>query len=161
MRKFSPAIAVLLLIIPLFSKAHASEKEHVERSLSECLDIGLNNNLTIKIAKLEALIKDQDILLSESVFDAILTGNASYTDDQSPSNSPLFGSKTMTTNYEMGITKELPTGTELSIDYLDTREWTDRALTTINPRHGAELSFSARQPVLKNFLGYVDIISFN
>ncbi len=156
MRRFLPAIAALLLIMPVFSNARASEKPQVERSLSECLDIGLNNNLTVKIAKLEALIKDQDILLSESVFDAILTGNVNYTDDQSASASPLFGSKTMKTEYEMGVTKELPTGTEVSIDYIDTREWTDRLFTTVNPYHEAGLSFSARQPVLKNFLGYID-----
>lgn len=131
-------------------------QETVERSLSECLDIGLNNNIDIKIAKIEALIKDQDVLLSESVFDALLEGKVAYTDDQSASSSSLFGEKTMTTEYEMGVTKELPTGTELSIDYIDTREWTDRLFTTINPYHEAGLSFSARQPVLKNCLGFID-----
>ncbi|MGB2706365.1 MAG: TolC family protein [Candidatus Omnitrophota bacterium] len=156
MRRILAAISAFLLAFPALPEALASEREVVEYSLSECLDTGLNNNLDIKIAKIEALIKDQDVLLSESVFDAIFTGNVSYTDDQSASSSPLFGSKTMTTNYEMGITKELPTGTELSIDYLDTREWTDRMFTTINPYHKAELSFTARQPVLKNFLGYID-----
>jgi len=156
MRKLLLAAAVSLVAISFFSEAPASEKDQVERSLSECLDIGLDNNIDVKIAKIEALIKDQDVLLSESVFDALLIGNVYYTDDQSASNNPLFGSKTMTTEYEMGISKELPTGTEISIDYLDTREWTDRLLTEINPYHKAVLSFSARQPVLKNFLGYVD-----
>jgi len=156
MRKIFPVITALLLITSFLSKADAFERERVERSLSDCLDIGLNNNLTIKIAKLSALIKDQDILLSESVFDALLEGKTSYTDDQSATQSPLFGSKTMTTEYALGVTKELPTGTELSVDYIDTREWTDRLFTTINPFHDASLSFSARQPVLKNFLGYID-----
>ncbi len=156
MRKTFLAIGTFLLLAGVFSEARAFEKKIVERSLSECLDIGLNNNLDIKIAKIESLVKDEDVLLSEAVFDAVLTGSISYTDDQSATTIPLFGSKTIENEYELGIAKELPTGTELSIDYIDTREWTDRLITTTTPYHEAELSFTARQPVLKNFLGYID-----
>ena len=131
-------------------------EEAVRLSLSDCLNIALADNIDIKIAKIEARMAEQNVLIAESVFDALIAGKTTYSDDQRASPSPLMGTKTITTEYGAGISKELPTGTEVSIDYLDTREWTDRLFTDLNPFHEAGLSFTLRQPVLKNFFGYVD-----
>jgi len=154
-------VLLLFAAVPVASAQEDDDKAEnmvdvVELSLSECLDTGLTNNLDIKIAKIEALIKKEDIPLAESIFDTFLSGNINYSDDQRDTDSPLFGTKTLTTNYGLGLTKKIPTGTELAIDYIDTRTWTNRLFTETNPVHEAELSFSLRQPVMRNFFGYVD-----
>ncbi len=125
-------------------------------SISNCLNIGLSNNIDIKIAQIESEIAGQDVLLSEAIFDTFLSASATYSDDQRVPENVLFGTKNLVTDYKMGATKKLPTGTELGVSYVDERRWTNSTFTTENPIHDAELSFSLRQPVLKNFFGFVD-----
>ena len=156
MHKLAHIIILFLLFTFVFPKIDSFADDEVRRSLSDCLNIGLANNLDIKIAKIEAMIEGEGILISEAIFDALITGKATYTDDQRASASTITGTKSLTTDYELSATKTLPTGTELTIDYSNIREWTDSLLVTNNPYHTAELAFSFKQPVLKNFLGYVD-----
>ncbi len=152
--------AMTFLVITLFLSHPLpwsyAENETVTMSLSDCVTLGLTNNLDVKIARIEAMLSYQDALLSEAIFDTLLAGRASYSDDERAQPSIIFGEKTLTADYEFAAEKKLPTGTELSVDYSDNRTWTDSAFVTNNPLHTAELSFSARQPVLKNIFGYVD-----
>jgi outer membrane protein TolC len=145
--------ALILLASP---NVNSFGEEIVELSLSDCLARGLANNLDIKIAKIEPRIKGEDVRLARAVFDTTIEGSASYEDDQRARSSTIFGTQSIETDYELGISTKMSTGTELDIDYSDTREWTDSAFAVNNPLHTAELSFTLTQPVLKNFFGYVD-----
>ena len=149
-------LITVFLIASLLLAEGASGRETQELSLSDCLNIGLVNNLDVKIAKVEAMIKGQDVLLSESIFDTLLAGKVSYADDQRQTSSSLYGTQTVTNEYELGLGKKLPTGTELAVDYSDTRLSTDRRFMELNPFHESGLSFSFKQPVLKNFFGCID-----
>lgn len=125
-------------------------------SLSDCLNFSLDHNLDIKIAKIESRLKGQDVLIAESIFDAAIDGKISYTQDERSSSNTIAGTRILTNDYELGLTKMLPTGTEIEVDLSDQRHWTDSTFVTNNPTHTAELSFTVTQPVLKNFFGYVD-----
>lgn len=156
MDKITRILTIFIVLTLILPKIDSFGEEEIRLSLSDCLNAGLMNNLDIKIAKIESLIKGEDILLSEAVFDTILNGEISYTDDQRATSSTIAGTESLTANYELGATKKLPTGTELTIDYSNTRDWTNSAYVVNNPLHTAELSFTLKQPVLKNFFGYVD-----
>lgn len=134
----------------------AADVKKLQLSLSDCLDIGLANNLDIKIAKIESEMKKGDVLIAKSVFDAVLEGKVTYEKDERDSGSTIAGTKSITNEYEAGITKTLPTGTEVSVDYSNTRVWTDSIFAANNPLHTGEISVSATQPVLKNFFGFID-----
>ncbi|MBL7156848.1 MAG: TolC family protein [Candidatus Omnitrophica bacterium] len=149
-------LPLVFLILFVFPEADSSGEERIALSLSECLETGLANSIDIKIAKIESMIKDQDVLISRSIFDSLLKGKTTYTDDQRASSSSFAGEKTLTADYEVGFEKTLPTGTEIDIDYSNIRTWTDSAYVTQNPVHEAELSFTLKQPLLKNFFGYID-----
>ena len=150
------ALSVCIVVLAAMLHTVTYGEEHMRLSLSECLNRGLENNLDIKIAKIEALVEGEDVLLAESIFDTILKGKATYTDDKRATMSPAFGTEKLNTLYEVGIEKKLPTGSTFNIDYSDGRSWSDSAFVSANPLHTAELSFTLTQPVLNNFFGYVD-----
>ncbi|MBN1354315.1 MAG: TolC family protein [Candidatus Omnitrophica bacterium] len=149
---------LFIVVLSLFAgmEIALAEKE-IPLSLSECLGISLANNLDIKIAKVESRMKAEDVLRAESMFDAVLTGKATYGDDRRASSSIFSGSKNVSVDYELGVSKLLPTGTEIDIDYSDNRYWTDSQFVVNNPLHTAGLSLSVSQSLLKNFFGYVDV----
>jgi len=149
---------LLMCFVANSSLAEGEPKIELRRiSLADCVDIGLSNNLDIKIAKVESHIEEQGVMLAESIFDTTISGDVSYTEDKRAKSSIFSGTKTLTNDYGVKGTKTLPTGTEVTVDYSDVRTWTDNATYSIgNPLHTAELSFTLRQPVLRNFFGYVD-----
>jgi len=151
------AISALAMTHLIALNANSFAEERVALSLSACLEIGLANNLDIKIAKIEPLLKAEDIKLAKSIFDTVIEGKIAYEDDQRAAASTLAGSATLETDYELGVSTKMPiSGTEIDIDYSDQRDWTDSIFTVSNPLHTAELSVTVTQPILKNFFGYID-----
>ena len=149
-------IIIFILLINLSIEAHTQDNELVVLSLPQCLNSGLTRNLDIKIARIEAMITGQDVTLAESIFDTIISGNVNYSDDQLAVPNIILGEKTIEANYDVGATKKFFTGTEFNVEYSDQRTWTDSAFASDNPLHTADLSFTLRQPVLRNFFGFVD-----
>jgi outer membrane protein TolC len=148
---------LLILALLISPNNYAFGEERVALSLSACLEIGLANNLDIKIAKIEPLIKAEDIKSAKSIFDTVIEGKIAYEEDERATASTLAGTETIETDYELGVSTKLPiSGTEIDIDYSDQRNWTDSTFVVNNPLHTAELSVTVTQPVLKNFFGYID-----
>jgi outer membrane protein len=147
-------VTVCVVCIPPASLFAAETKR---LSLGDCISIGISNNLDIKIARIEAQSSGQDVLITESLFDTLATASASYTDDRRAVSSVFLGSDSITTDYALSFAKTLPTGTEIGVDWSNTRSWTNQpSYVTSNPFHDAEISFSLTQPVVKNIFGYVD-----
>ena len=157
-REMKNKFVIILILSMVFSSQEAwpQEGKEVLLSLTDCLNEGLAHNLDIKIAKIESKIAGQDVILAESLFDTILAGKVSYADDQLAQSTIILGEHEITTDYEAGLTKKFITGSELSVDYSDNRTWTDSVFAADRSLHTANLSMSLRQPVLKNFFGYVD-----
>lgn len=154
---FAGMIALVLLFSMVFSNIRAFGEEKIALSLSACLDIGLANNLDIKIAKLGPLIENEGVRSAKSIYDTIIESSVSYEDDRRARVSTIAGSKSLENNYKLGASTKMPiSGTELDLDYSDKREWTDSVYAVNNPLHTSELSLTVTQPVLKNFFGFVD-----
>ncbi len=125
-------------------------------TLKLCLMIAIRNSFEVKLAKLDYQIAETEKLYSEAVFDTFLFGNVSYNEDKSQQTSVFAPDDAQTNIYSAGITKKLVTGTELSVNLGDTRGWNNSSFSTINPYHNAALTIDAKQPVGKNFFGYID-----
>ena len=149
-------IIIFISIAYLGIEAHCQDNELVVLSLPQCLNSGLARNLDIKIARIEAMITGQDVTLAESIFDTIISGNVNYSDDQLAVPNIILGEKVIETNYDVGVTKKLFTGTEFNVEYSDQRTWTDSAFVSSTPLHAADLSFTLKQPISRNFFGFVD-----
>ncbi|MCK4463514.1 MAG: TolC family protein [Candidatus Omnitrophica bacterium] len=146
----------LTLILNISGFAEDLKNETLYLSLQECIQIALDNNLDIKIAKLDNWIAGTDETYAKAVYDMILSGKITYTYDEQENASTIAPSKELINEYRVGIEKKLPTGTTLSIDYKNIRNWTDSLYVTLNPYYESEISFTAKQSVLKNMLGIQD-----
>ena len=157
MRKYLlPIFIVLILQLSLAGYLAAEEKKKVELSLESVSELALANNLDIQLAKFDAYIKRNDLYSAVSIFDTILTGGLSYTDDQRKSSSAFAGTQSRTNSYEFGLEKKFPTGTTVGLDFDHTRNWTNSAYATTNPAHDSQASLSVTQEIGKNFFGLID-----
>jgi len=128
-----------------------------EVSMRGCVAFSICHSFDVQLAKLDLYVKETDLMYREAVFDAFISGGASYTEDKLQQLSVFAADDSQTNEYYVEIEKTLPTGTELSAKWSDTRFWSNNtSYTSKNPSHSAELLFEAVQPVGKNFFGYVD-----
>lgn len=133
-----------------------ADADVISLSMQEFSRLVLDNNLDIQIARYNAYIertKGQD---TESVFDTMLNAYAVYSDDQNKTGSAFAGTKTLLSEYAIGLSKKLPTGTTLSIDAGDTRTANNSTFTALSPAHEASIKFSLHQPIGNNFFGLLD-----
>lgn len=125
-------------------------------SVEDVAQFALENNLDMQIAKFDAYAKRNDLLESVSVFDTILSLKAFHLDDQFKPPSTITGTKDVINSYAAGISKELPSGTVIGLDYSDDRENSNSSFATINPSHESIAKVSITQPIGKNFFGLED-----
>jgi len=140
----------------LTEEGHEVNQDERLVSLNICLIIAIHNSFEVKLAKLDYQIAESDKLYAEAVFDTFLFGNISYNEDKSQQASVFAPDDAQTNVYSAGISKTLITGTELSATFGDTRNWNNSAFSAVNPHHNAALTIDAKQPVGKNFFGYID-----
>lgn len=125
-------------------------------TLDECVRYAVYNSFEVKLAKLDFYIAETDKLYSEAIFDTILFGEATYSEDKRQQLSVFAPDDTQTNEYSLGMSKELLTGTEIKATWEDTRQWTNTIFVDKNPSHNAQLSLEFTQPVGENFFGYID-----
>ncbi len=160
--------AILAGLVALFGLAYiypsAAEEENKDirvrkLSLDDCLKDALINSFEVRLAKLDYMVAETDVLYSQAVFDTLAFGNVSYREDKSQQEYTFIGDDNQINMYGIGFTKELPIGTEIGVSWQDTRNWNNFSnpfFITKNPYHEAVLTFEAKQPVGKNFFGYID-----
>jgi outer membrane protein TolC len=128
-------------------------------SLDKCVRFAVNNSFEIRLAKLDFYIAETDLMYVEAVFDAFLYGGASHTRDKRQELSVFAPDDDMINEYSAGISKTLPTGTELNLKVEDRRLWNDypgQSYVRANPSHTAQWTLDIIQPVGKNTFGFVD-----
>lgn len=125
-------------------------------SLDEVSKLALENNFDIQLAKFDAQIKGTDLEKEQAIFDTLINGEIKYRDSQLKSASSFAGSKSLTSNYNLGATKKTSTGTTLSADFDNERSWTDSSFATTNPAHESKVTLGITQELGKNFFGIKD-----
>ncbi|MBL7072805.1 MAG: TolC family protein [Candidatus Omnitrophica bacterium] len=125
-------------------------------SINDCVVFSIYHSFDVELAKLDLYVKETDLMYKEAVFDAFILGGASYAEDKRQQLSVFAADDKQTNEYYVEVEKTLPTGTELSAKWSDTRSWSNTVYTSKNPSHSAELLFEAVQPIGKNIFGYVD-----
>jgi outer membrane protein TolC len=167
MRKTVTYLIILMLLAPsqglavqvaesMDVESILKEKEIMVLSLDDCVRLALANSFEVQLAKLDLYVAETELLYSEAVFDTFLFGNIGYSEDKRQELSVFAPDDDQTNVYSFGITKELPTGTEITANWSDTRTWSDTVFVSKNPAHNTEISLEARQPVGKNSFGFVN-----
>lgn len=133
-----------------------SVRQGVYLTVEEATRVALENNLDVQIAQFDAYSKRNDLLGALSIFDTILSAKAGYTNNQFKKSSTISGSKSQTNEYSIGVSKLLPTGTTVGLDFEDTRSFTNSSFASINPSHEGVAKVSISQALGKNFFGLID-----
>lgn len=130
--------------------------ERVYLSLNEVLGLALMNNFDIQLNLYDRKIKEADMDEEKSIYDTVLTLTGEYDYDRSEAASTILGSSSHSGSAGAKITKKLVTGTDVTIDWQNTRESSDSAFTSLNPSYESSLEMKFTQPLLRNFFGMND-----
>jgi len=161
MCKYFLNIGLILIILFSYSFVYGSEDENLSQeifriSLKETTQLALTNNFDIQLAKYDAWISRTDEGEAESIYDTILTAEVGYQDDQSKRTSTIAGTKVVDNDYNVGVSKKLPSGTNISVDMFNNRSSTNSIFSTSPLTHDSTLGVTVTQELGKNFFGIRD-----
>lgn len=145
-----PALVALCLI------ARSAAAETVSLTESKVIDLALERNLSVQIARTDRDIGETQIQAAKSVFDTTLSLTADHLIDKRDNAIPIFGTDNRTTNWNVGVSRAFPTGTRASVDWLNQRNSTNSSFADVNPYFSSDVGLSLRQPVLRNAFGKQD-----
>lgn len=125
-------------------------------TLDEVCELALNNNFDIQLAKFDVQLKETDLDKVTSIYDTVIEAEAKFKDDQKKNASSFAGTEFNTRNYNFGVSKKLPIGTTLELNFDNERSWTNSGYTTINPAHESLAKLTLKQELGRNFFGIKD-----
>ncbi len=125
-------------------------------SLEKTTQLALQNNFDIQLAKYDAWIARTDKKVAESIYDTIFEAEVQYRDNQKKRTSTIIGTQALDNDYNIGLSKKLPTGTTLEVDLMNSRNFTDSVFTTSPLTHDSTLGMTITQELGKNFFGLRD-----
>ncbi|MGE5280382.1 MAG: TolC family protein, partial [Deltaproteobacteria bacterium] len=130
--------------------------ETLSLTLEEATVFALENSLDVQIARFDAHAKQNDLPAALSLFDTYFTAQASYDDNQLKKSTSILGSRALNTDYALGLSKLLPTGTTVGLSLDHSRAYTNSAFASINPAHQALATLTLSQQLGRNFFGLID-----
>jgi len=125
-------------------------------TLEEATHLALKNNFTIQLAKYDTWIEQTGERGAKSIYDTVLEAEVSYLDNQLARSNTISGTQNIESDYSAGLSKKLPTGTTVGVDYSNARTWTNSSFSTTNPNYNTAVTLSLNQELGRNFFGIQD-----
>jgi len=125
-------------------------------SLEEASQLALENSFDIQLAQYDVWIARTQQGVAESIYDTVLNAQISYSDDQRKRTSTIFGTKVVDNDYNVGLSKKLPSGTTIDVDLRNNRNSTNSSFSTSPLTHDSSLGLGVTQALGKNFFGLQD-----
>ena len=101
--KISLILGILFLLAsPLYSEETVQDPT-MKISIENVRLIAIENNLDIKLAQLDSKIKGTELSYKEAIFDTVLSGKVGYTKAETKRSSSLYGTKSITNEYNIEI----------------------------------------------------------
>jgi outer membrane protein len=126
----------------------------IRLTLREAVASALQSNPGLIGQSLEPLAQQQAILAAQAQFDPILGGEANLNRLVQPSGTVLAGAQVTTQvngNWNFFLSKQLVTGAQFRIDWLNNRFNTDSAFQGLAPQYQPQALISLNQPLLRGF----------
>ena len=159
----SRSLIFAIIIVAIWSvSAGAAEPDVLTLSPQAVVDLALERSFGIKQAELERDAVAQGVGLAKGIFDTHLDLEGSHEIDKSKRESPIFGTRIDTTIWSLGLSKELPIGTELGLAFTNVRKKTFGSVVggiqiiPPQPLYEPVLGFSLSQPLMRNIFGKLD-----
>lgn len=118
--------------------------------------LALENNFDVQLAKYDVWIKRTDKKKAASIYDTLLSGEVSYRDNESKRTLTILGTKETDNDYNVGLSKKLPTGTSLDADFANNRNASNATFATSAVTHESAVSLGVTQELGRNFFGIID-----
>ena len=162
----TPRIALAALTAVLLTAAPAPAQLQISAdprpggtftlTLEQATRLALTNNFDIQLAKYDTQIARTRQGEAESVYDAVLEAEFGYRNNQRRPTSTLAGTKSLANTYDLSVAKTLPSGTTVTVDAANKRDWSNSSFSTSNPSHDSSLGVSIEQALGRNFFGRMD-----
>ena len=144
--------------IPIFSKedfiATAAKRQILRIGMVDCVAMALKNNSEILVKQISPLIEDANVKIQKAVFEPDFSVDFSYEDNMEVGSNPLFApakSSTRTGKLDFGYEQKLVTGTQLELDFYNTRLQSNSKVQYPNPYFDSLAEITVTQPLLKGF----------
>lgn len=128
--------------------------EHL--SVSDVTKLALIRSLNIQIAEAEGERERHEISISKAIYDTQFAMFGEYAQDLKQESSVVVGNRDLSGRYGTSLSKKLPTGTELTLEYANHRTSSNSSFTSLSRFYEASARIEVRQPLLRNFFGYLD-----
>jgi len=142
--------------VELMTPAHIADHivdGKLELSLRAYIELALENNTDIALAKLQVLTPANAITRAFSAFDPSLSASFSSTRSTQPTTSALSGASTLkylSQPVDFTFSQMLGSGVSMSVSFDANRNSTNSAFSTYNPSINSSISASFSQPLLRN-----------
>jgi outer membrane protein TolC len=132
--------------------ASAGVKKALQIGMVDCVAMALKNNSEIQVRRIEPLKAGDDVLVQKAAFDPELSFNYSMENDVEQSAAGLIAknpSKDRTNVFNFGYDEKFVTGTQVGLDFYNTRASSNSPIQNINPAFDSELGITITQPLMK------------
>jgi len=125
-------------------------------TIEEAVQLSLENNLGIRVARIDPQIQDLSVAQALAVWSPTVTSRLQGASTDSPSNSFLSGAQGTKTSDDrissnFGIEQALPWGGSYNIGWDSVRSTTTNLFSNFSPQVRSSLAFTYRQPLLRGF----------
>ena len=162
---FRAVVAMSVLLVPAVSEsgqsgqpapAAQSGSGNTRRlSMDDAVNLGLDQNLGIKIERLNPQIQDLSIAQTRSNWAPIFTSSLTNNSQNNPSTSALSGGATKITDSrfatQLGMNQSLKTGANYSVTWDSSRATSTNVFNNFDPLIRSGLALNVSQPLLRNF----------
>ena len=158
-------IAIVALAAIVASSAPASGQDRAASSepaspvrrlsIDEAVNLALEQNLGIRIERLNPQIQDLSISQARGFWAPTLTSTLSSNSQNQPPTSALSGGQTKITDSrlatQVGLNQVLPTGANYSVAWNSARATSSNIFSNFDPLISANVNATITQPLLRNF----------
>jgi outer membrane protein len=125
-------------------------------TLEQAIQLALDKNIDLKVARINPLIQDYNLVSARAVFKPVLTASINQNHNSSQSTNILDGVTTnlvgQTQSYQTALNQALPWyGSTLGLSFNTSRATTNSLNTTRNPNYQGTLRVNGGVPLLANF----------
>jgi outer membrane protein len=148
-----PLLGLALLFTPPTVNGEQAGSPVTELSLNQAIEMALQNNLDIVIARLSTNIQTENIAQARGFYKPNVRFDYGSFSSRAPANNQLVGAQVNrrdNASYNLAWEQQLPTGGSYSVGFDNTRAFTNSSFFTFNPQFNTALAVSAVQPLLRN-----------
>jgi len=129
--------------------------EMVDMTLEQAIQIALDHNLSLEVAKLNPQIQDYTLEGARAVFVPQITASYNYNNSSRPSTNTTEGvltNITATNQFNSGISQSVPWyGGSYAVNFNNSSVNSNNKTLTRNPSYNSSLQFTYTQPLLQGF----------